>query len=114
MIRLLNLCNGGIPADTEHFVRRPSLRVAFSRRASLALLLTIGLAPLLLLLIVPLSPSPRICFGLGPGILGLDRLPELNLCLFDIIGCGVTRLIKVAGSIVFGSCSLRILLCGLC
>ena len=51
-IRLLNLCSGGISADTEHFVVRPSLRVALGWCASFTLLLAIGLAPLLLLLVL--------------------------------------------------------------
>ena len=74
-IRLLNLCNGGISADTEHFVVRPSLRVALSWRAGFALLLAIGLAPLLLLLIlrprrapvVRIAPSSVATGLLGPG-----------------------------------------------
>lgn len=57
-ICLLNLCNGGISADTEHFVVRPSLRVALGWRASFALLLAIGLAPLLLLLILRPRRAP--------------------------------------------------------
>ena len=70
-------------------------------------------AKIVIVPLLPLGPSPRIRFGLGFGGLGLHGLVQLNSRLFDVIECGVTRLIKVARSTIFGSCALGIPRCGL-